>query len=122
MRDLMTHTAGWEETIQDIVTFDASSIGTLRNYLATHFPAQIFRPGKVAAYSNYGAALAGYIVYLKKVRQALASLAQDEREEIIRELRSHLLDRQAQGRDNVLDGFETPERFAAAYVTESALR
>src|SRR6185312_16928219 len=31
-------------------------------YLVKHLPAQIFPPGKVVAYSNYGAMLAGYIV------------------------------------------------------------
>jgi uncharacterized membrane protein len=60
--------------------------------------------------------------YLKQVRQGLASLGQDEREEIVAELRSHLLDRQAQGKTDLLDGFDTAERFAAAFVTESALR
>ena len=34
----------------------------LGKYLAGHIPARIFAPGTVPAYSNYGAALAGYIV------------------------------------------------------------
>src|SRR5882757_3382324 len=60
--------------------------------------------------------------YLKQVRQGLASLGQDEREEIVAELRSHLLDRQGQGRADLLEGFGSAERFAAGFVTESALR
>ena len=34
----------------------------LGQYLADHMPARIRPPGEVSAYSNYGAALAGYIV------------------------------------------------------------
>jgi hypothetical protein len=33
-----------------------------REYLVKHLPAEIFPPGKIVAYSNYGAMLAGYIV------------------------------------------------------------
>ncbi|HEV2442562.1 MAG TPA: serine hydrolase domain-containing protein, partial [Steroidobacteraceae bacterium] len=33
-----------------------------RTYLVRHMPAEIFPPGKIVAYSNYGATLAGYIV------------------------------------------------------------
>jgi len=60
--------------------------------------------------------------YLKQVRQGLASLGQDERDDIVAELRSHLLDRQAQGRANLLEGFGSAERFAASFVIQSALR
>jgi hypothetical protein len=34
----------------------------LGRYLKAHIPARIFPPGKIVAYSNYGAGLAGYIV------------------------------------------------------------
>ena len=39
-----------------------SDLVPYREYLVKHLPAQIFPPGKVVAYSNYGAMLAGYIV------------------------------------------------------------
>ncbi len=62
MRDLMTHTPGWEETIKELFVANASDLYPLDSYLKTRRPKQIFPPGTTPAYSNYGAALAGYIV------------------------------------------------------------
>ncbi len=61
-------------------------------------------------------------VFLRKVRQGLASLPTAEQEEIVAELRSHLLERQSQGNADPLAGFETPERLAADFVSEYSLR
>lgn len=60
--------------------------------------------------------------FLKKVRQGLGTLGHAERDEIVNELRAHLLDRQAQGKVDVLDGFEPPEMLASNFVAEYALR
>ena len=61
LRDLMTHTPGFEDTARDLLP--ATPAGTnLERYLKAHVPARIFPPGKIVAYSNYGAGLAGYIV------------------------------------------------------------
>ncbi len=60
--------------------------------------------------------------FLRKVRQGLASLPTVEQEEIVAELRSHLLERQSQGNPDPLAGFETPERLAAEFVAEYSLR
>jgi CubicO group peptidase (beta-lactamase class C family) len=62
LRNLMTHTPGFEETISGAFVKSANDLIPYRDYLIKHMPAQIFPPGKVVAYSNYGAMLAGYIV------------------------------------------------------------
>ncbi len=62
MKDLMTHTPGFEESYKDLFVGKASDLEPLIVYLPTHLPREIFPPGTTPAYSNYGAALAGYIV------------------------------------------------------------
>jgi CubicO group peptidase (beta-lactamase class C family) len=62
MKDLMTHTPGFEETIKDLFVAKQSDIQPLQEYMKHHLPDEIFPPGTTPAYSNYGAALAGYIV------------------------------------------------------------
>jgi len=61
LRHLMTHTAGFEETVQAMWMQPGESPG-LGDYLRTQLPPRIFPAGSTAAYSNYGATLAGYIV------------------------------------------------------------
>jgi len=61
LRDLMTHTAGFEDTTRDLLPATPEGVN-LGRYLKQHIPARIFPPGKIVAYSNYGAGLAGYIV------------------------------------------------------------
>lgn len=61
LRLLMTHRAGFEETVAGMWAQPGEGMG-LRDYLVAQQPARIFAPGATPAYSNYGATLAGYIV------------------------------------------------------------
>ncbi|GHO92499.1 FmtA-like protein [Reticulibacter mediterranei] len=62
VENLLTHTAGFEDgTIGQLVP-QVSDLEPLGIWLPKHIPARIFPPGVVTAYSDYGAALAGYIV------------------------------------------------------------
>jgi CubicO group peptidase (beta-lactamase class C family) len=62
MRNIMTHTPGFEETIQELFVENASALKPLDEYLKEHMPDRIFPPGTVPAYSNYATAMAGYIL------------------------------------------------------------
>ena len=62
LRNLLTHTAGFEETSKDIMFYDPRHLMPLGTYLKERLPRRIYDPGTTPAYSNYGAALAGYIV------------------------------------------------------------
>ena len=62
LRDLMNHRAGFEEGLKDILAYDPTHFESNEEYLKEHPRPMLFPPGEVPAYSNYGAALAGYIV------------------------------------------------------------
>ena len=62
MRDLMTHTPGFEETLKNLFSHDDQLPMSNEAWLKEWVPERVFAPGEVSAYSNYGAALAGYIV------------------------------------------------------------
>jgi len=61
MRHLMSHTAGFEETVRGRWVAPGE-LGNLRDYLVHQMPKRIFAPGTVPAYSTYGTTLAGHIV------------------------------------------------------------
>jgi CubicO group peptidase (beta-lactamase class C family)/cytochrome b561 len=62
LRNLMTHTGGFEETLDDIILIDLKKAVSFRDYLIRNQPMRIYQPGEIPAYSNYGVGLASYIV------------------------------------------------------------
>lgn len=62
MLNLMNHNVGWQETTRPIWKLDEDTVLSLGEELQAIEPIQIHRPGEVVAYSNYGAAVAGYVI------------------------------------------------------------
>jgi CubicO group peptidase (beta-lactamase class C family) len=62
LRDLMTHTPGFEESLQELFEADAKDLKPLSEYMKAHLPERVYPPFTTPAYSNYGATMAGYIV------------------------------------------------------------
>jgi CubicO group peptidase (beta-lactamase class C family) len=62
LRNLMTHTGGFEEESRDIIITDQKFKVSLRDFLIANQPKRLFPPGKIPGYSNYGVGLASYIV------------------------------------------------------------
>jgi CubicO group peptidase (beta-lactamase class C family) len=62
LRHLMTHTSGFEDRFKYLFADQMPLRISLADYVKTAAPTRIYPPGEVIAYSNYGAALAGYVV------------------------------------------------------------
>jgi CubicO group peptidase (beta-lactamase class C family) len=62
LRDIMTHTAGFEESIRYLITDDPDAVMSLGELMPLALPERVFAPGTTPAYSNYATALAGHIV------------------------------------------------------------
>jgi CubicO group peptidase (beta-lactamase class C family) len=62
LRQVMTHTAGFEEIATDLFVYKPEDLYPLGDHLKKNIPARIYPPGQVVAYSNYATSLAGYIV------------------------------------------------------------
>ncbi len=62
LHHLLTHSAGFEDRASGLFIRDAGDLQPLGRYLAGTVPARVRPPGEVTGYSNFGAALAGYIV------------------------------------------------------------
>lgn len=62
MINLMNHNAGFQESYVDLFVKDADYFTCLEDALRAHEPEQIYEPGTVTAYSNWGVALAAFVV------------------------------------------------------------
>jgi CubicO group peptidase (beta-lactamase class C family) len=62
LRNLMTHTSGYEETVRNIIVTDPKRYAGLRDFLVQNQPHRLFPPGTIPGYSNYSVGLGSYIV------------------------------------------------------------
>lgn len=62
VRNLLTHTGGFEELVRELMHADPQKLPSLEMYVKRTQPKRIFPPGEVPSYCNYCLALAGYIV------------------------------------------------------------
>ena len=62
MYNLMHHNAGWQDVLTGLFVESESDILPLEQMLKKTEPLQIYEPGTIVGYSNWGVALAGYIV------------------------------------------------------------
>ena len=58
----MSHTPGFEDYPSKLYRLAAAEKFQLDTYIRDYLPARIFPVGEVMAYSQYGTALAGYIL------------------------------------------------------------
>ena len=62
MREIMTHTAGFEESVKYLIVYGKDKAVPLGELLKARIPERIFDAGTTPAYSNYATSLAGYVV------------------------------------------------------------
>ncbi|MEN8905236.1 MAG: serine hydrolase domain-containing protein, partial [Clostridiales bacterium] len=63
MLNLMNHNAGWQEiTAEGVIEEDGSKVENLAEFLKKNEPVQVYKPGEVCSYSNWGTTLAALIV------------------------------------------------------------
>jgi len=62
LRNIMTHTAGFEEQVMDLIAIDQKKYVPYDQILKRWVPKRVYDPGTTPAYSNWATALAGYIV------------------------------------------------------------
>jgi CubicO group peptidase (beta-lactamase class C family) len=62
LRQLLTHTAGFEDSVIGTVALDLDAYLPLEEQLASNMPERVLEPGTVHSYSNYSFALVGQLI------------------------------------------------------------
>lgn len=62
MHQLLTHSAGFEDRVTGMAVMNVSDTEPLSDSVRKYMPAQVFQPGSTISYSNYGIALAAYVM------------------------------------------------------------
>ncbi|MCJ7682079.1 MAG: beta-lactamase family protein, partial [Candidatus Aminicenantes bacterium] len=62
LKNLMSHSAGFEDVVIGLGAKKPENLKSMNEFLGAHLPERVMPPGNYTAYSNYGTALAGYIV------------------------------------------------------------
>jgi len=62
LKHLLTHTAGFEDKFYGDSSRNEEGLQDLGEHLKNFLPTQVYEPGKIIAYSNYGNALAAFVV------------------------------------------------------------
>jgi CubicO group peptidase (beta-lactamase class C family) len=62
LRQILQHTAGFEEAIKGLITNDSDNVTPYDALLKRWIPHRVYAPGSTPAYSNYATSLAGYMV------------------------------------------------------------
>jgi CubicO group peptidase (beta-lactamase class C family) len=119
---LLTHTAGFEDRGTGLYAHTTSHLEPLGQWLAEHIPARVRPPGELTSYSNYGAALAGYIVeqvsglpYAQYVEQHLFQPLGMRSSTFRQPVEAHLSAALSQGYTYTNEGYH-PEPFEAVQV------
>jgi CubicO group peptidase (beta-lactamase class C family) len=131
LRDILTHTSGFEETARDLFVADTQHLFPLDQYLKNHMPERIFPPFVVPAYSNYATTLAGYIVqrvsgepFAQYVAEHIYAPLEMKRTTFVQPLPADLQPLMSNGYRKASDKaqpFEFVEAFPAGSVSTSAL-
>lgn len=110
VHNLLTHTPGFEDRIGNLYRISRYDAVPLPQYIREQLPARVYPPGEIIAYSNYSAALAGYIIqetsglsYEQYIETHLLEPLQMERSSIRHPLPAALADDEALGHLRILD-------------------
>ncbi len=131
MRHLMSHTSGFEERYMGREARNPKDITSLSAYLANYMPDRVLPVGELTSYSNYGAALAGYIVetvsgmpfekYVEKyIFEPLSMSHSTFRQPLPADLESHLSNSYAYNGEFVPGAFSYPILQPAATMCSTA--